>query len=101
MDRRTVEWFEFLSRALLWAGVLVLALSVIGALQVATSDSAVPFFEQVQRESRALAAIGILAAGVTAAGVLTGLGAVLRLLLVQAGGDGEQGDPDSRVDRAE
>jgi hypothetical protein len=82
MDRSTAEWFEFLARSLLWAALAVLVLSVVGAVQVATSESAIPFFEQaVERESRAIAAIGTLAAGITAAGVLAGLGAILRLLL--------------------
>jgi hypothetical protein len=84
MDRRTAEWFEFLARALVWGGVAVLVLAVIGAIQVATSDSAIPFFQQaVERESRAIAGIGILAAGITAAGVLAALGAILRLLLIR------------------
>ena len=81
MDRSTAEWFEFLSRSLLWAGLVVLLLAIVGTIQIATSDSALPFFEQVQRESRGLAAIGTLAAGVTSAGILAGLGAILRLLL--------------------
>ena len=81
MDRSTAEWFEFLARALLWSALVVLILSIVGTIQIATSDNALPFFEQVQRESRGLAAIGTLAAGVTAAGVLSGLGAILRVLL--------------------
>jgi len=81
MDRSTAEWFEFLSRSLLWGGLVVLLLAIVGTIQIATSDSALPFFEQVQRESRGLAAIGTLTVGVTAAGILAGLGAILRLLL--------------------
>jgi hypothetical protein len=82
MDERTAEWFEYLSRALLLAALVVLVLAVVASLQIATSDSAIPFFQEtVERESRAIAAIASLGAGVTAAGVLAGLGAILRVLL--------------------
>jgi hypothetical protein len=81
VDRRTVEWLELLARALIWGAGLVLVLSVIGAIQVATSENQVPFFEELQRESRGIAAIGALGAGITSAGILAGLGAILRVLL--------------------
>ena len=82
MDERTAEWFEYLARALLLAALVVFVLSVVASLQIATSDSAIPFFQEtVERESRAIAAIASLGAGVTAAGVLAGLGAILRVLL--------------------
>jgi hypothetical protein len=82
MDERMAEWFEYLSRALLIGALVVLVLSVVASLQIATSDSAIPFFQEtVERESRAIAAIASLGGGVTAAGVLAGLGAILRVLL--------------------
>jgi hypothetical protein len=83
MDERTLEWFEILARGLLWGAVLVLALSIVGAISIATTDSALPFFEEFERESRGAAAIGALAAGITGAGVLAGLGAILRLLIAE------------------
>lgn len=81
MDRRTVEWFLILARALLWAAAVVLVLSVIGAIQIAFSESAVPFFEEAERQSRGIAAVGAIGGGIAAAGVLAGLGAILWLLL--------------------
>jgi len=81
VDRRTLEWLQLLARGLLWGAAGVLALALIGTLQIATSDNELPLFSEFQRESRAIAVIGTLGVGITAAGVLAGLGAILRLLL--------------------
>ena len=70
-----------LARGLFVAAVVVLVLSIIGAIQVATSDSDVLFFEDVQRENRGTFAIASLGAGVFGAGVLAGLGAIIMLML--------------------
>jgi hypothetical protein len=81
MDQRTEEWIRLLSRSLLWAAGVVLLLSVVGAIQIATSENQIPIFTELQEESRGVATVGALAAGITAAGVLAGLGAILRMLL--------------------
>lgn len=81
MEQRTLEWFELLARALIWAAGLVLVLSIIGAISIAGSDSSLPFFEDLQRQGRAVGAVGAIGGGVAAAGVLSGLGAILRLML--------------------
>jgi hypothetical protein len=81
VDDRTLEWLSLLARALVWGAGVVLALSVIGAIQIATTDSEIPLFTQVERESRAVGALGALGGGITAAGILAGLGAILRLML--------------------
>jgi len=81
VDERTLEWLEILARALIWGAAVVLCLSVIGALVVATSESSLPGLDVLQRENRGLVAIAALGGGVTSAGVLAGLGAILRLLL--------------------
>ena len=97
MDERTLAWFRLLALALLWGAALVLALSVIGAIAVASSESQLPFLADVERESRAIAAIVALGGGVTGAGILAGLGAILRLLLDRApvaAGDCERGQAD-------
>lgn len=81
MDERTLEWFEILARALIWGAGLVLALSVIGALVAATSESSLPGLDVIQRESRGFVSVAALGGGIAAAGVLAGLGAILRLLV--------------------
>lgn len=81
MDERTLEWLDILARALIWGAASVLALSVIAALVVATSESSLPGLDVLQRENRGLVAVAALGGGITAAGVLAGLGAILRLLL--------------------
>jgi hypothetical protein len=81
VDERTVEWLRVLARALVWGAGVVLALSVIGMIQIATTETEIPFFTQVERESRAIAVVGALGGGITAAGILAGLGAILRVLL--------------------
>jgi hypothetical protein len=81
VDERTVEWLRVLARALVWGAGVVLALSVIGMIQIATTETEVPFFTPVERESRAIAVVGALGGGITAAGILAGLGAILRVLL--------------------
>lgn len=80
MDARTREWLELLSRALLWAAALVLALSMIGVVQVLAADS-LPIFEDFQEQSRGAVAVMAFGGGITAAGILSGLGAILRCLL--------------------
>jgi hypothetical protein len=81
VERSTLEWFDLLARALIWAAGAVLLLSIIGAIAIAGSDSSLPFFEDLQRQGRAVGAVGAIGGGVAAAGVLSGLGAILRLML--------------------
>jgi hypothetical protein len=79
VDARTLEWFDTLGRALLWAAVAVLGLSVIGAVAILTTETAVGLFEDVQRQGRAILAVGAFGAGLAASGMLAGLGAIVRL----------------------
>ncbi len=81
MERPTLAWFELLSKTLIWAAGIVLTLSLIIAITITTSDNTLPFFEDLQRESRGIAAIGIFTGGLASAGVLSGLGAILRMLV--------------------
>ena len=103
MDERTLEWLQLLARALIWAAALVLALSVIGAIQIATSESGTGIFTDFEQQSRGIAAVGALGAGVSAAGILAGLGAILLVLLTaradgarRAGGKNRQGGAPGR-----
>jgi hypothetical protein len=103
-DPRILARFDLLARALIWAAAVVLILSVISAIAISTSDNSLPFFEDLQRESRGIAAIATFAAGIAAAGVLSGLGAILQLLLLdraprpepRAAAEGERPRPRSR-----
>ena len=81
MERSTLEWFELLARALLWAAGIVLVLSLIGAVAVATSDSSLPFAEDVQRQGRGIFALVSIGGGIAAAGILSGLGAILWMMV--------------------
>jgi hypothetical protein len=87
VDERTVEWLRLLAKALVWAAGVVLILSVIGAIQIATSETEIPIFGEIQEQNRGIAALGALGGGITAAGVLAGLGAILRLMLEARGRD--------------
>jgi hypothetical protein len=79
VDARTLGWFDTLGRGLLWAAVGVLGLSVIGAIAILTTETAIGLFEDVQRQGRAILAVGAFGGGLTASGVLAGLGAIVRL----------------------
>jgi hypothetical protein len=81
VDARTLEWFEILARGLFWAAAAVLALSVIGAITIASSESSLPVIEDLQRQNRGVIAVAALGGGISAAGTLAGLGAILRLLV--------------------
>jgi len=82
VPERTLEWFELLSRVLLGAAAIVLVLGVIAASSVGATEE-VPLFEEVQRQGRTIAVFGALAGSVFAAGVLAGLGALLRLKVAE------------------
>jgi hypothetical protein len=84
VDSRTLAWFDTLARLLLWAAATVLALSVIGAVGIASSESSIPGFDEITRENRGVVAVFAIGAGLTSAGVLAGLGALLRLKVAEA-----------------
>jgi hypothetical protein len=83
VDSQYLEWLDVLGRGLLFAAVAVLALSVIGAIAIATSQNNLPVVEDIQRESRGILAIAALGGGITSAGLLAGLGAILRLMVAE------------------
>ena len=47
MNRTTLEGYEQLGRALVWAAGVVLVLGIVGAIIIAGSDDALPLFEDV------------------------------------------------------
>lgn len=82
MQRGTLEWYELLARSLLWVAGIVLFLSLIGAIVIGSSSTSVPLLEDIQGQSKGAAAIAMLIGGLTAAGLLAGLGAILRIIVV-------------------
>lgn len=83
MNARTLGLLDTLGRGLMWAAVAVLGLSVIGAVAILTSDNAVFLDENIQRQGRGIVAVGTFGAGLAFAGVLAGLGAILRLKVAE------------------
>lgn len=81
MNRATLEWFDLLARSLVWAAGIVLLLAVIGAVVIAGSDNAIPLIEEAERQGRGVLALASLGGGLTSAGLLGGIGAILRLLV--------------------
>jgi hypothetical protein len=81
MNERRRAQLGLLARALFGAAIIVLVLSMVGAIQVATSDSDILFFGDVQRENRPALAIATLGSGAFADGLLAALKGVLILLL--------------------
>jgi len=84
VDDQTLTRLELLGVVLLVASAAVLVLTVGSALVVASSETELPGVDELQRESRGPLALLLLAGGVTGAGVLAGLGGILRLLVAQA-----------------
>jgi hypothetical protein len=79
MSRSTLEWYELLAKGLIWAAGIVFVLSLIGTLMIAGSDNTLPLLEDAERQGRGIAALASLGGGLTAAGVLGGLGVLIRL----------------------
>ena len=91
MDQRTLEWLQLLARALIWAAGAVLLLSAIGAIQIATSQNELGIAPEFEKQSRGIVALAALGGGITAAGILAGLGAILRVLLAGRDTDAQAG----------
>lgn len=97
MDRQALEWYALLARALIWAAGIVLLLSIIGAVVIVGSETALPLLEDAERQGRGVAALASLGGGLAAAGILAGLGSILRLLVqvrLDALGPELERDPD-------
>lgn len=96
MNRATLEWYELLARSLAWLAGIVLVLAAVAAIVIAGSDSSAPIFGDIEKQGRGVAALAALAGGITAAGLLAGAGAILRVLvadrLERLGPAGERGD---------
>lgn len=75
---------DTLGRALIWAAVTALGLGVIAAIAIAGSESSIPGLDELQRQNRGVVALAAFGFGLTAAGVLAGLGALVRLKVAEA-----------------
>jgi hypothetical protein len=99
MNRGTLEWYEQLARSLIWIAGIVLLLSMIGAVTIAGSGNAAPLLEDIAQQGRGFAALASLGGGLTAAGLLAGTGAILRVLVLEQleklGPEPNSGDGDS------
>jgi hypothetical protein len=84
VDDQTLGRLELLGFVLLMASAAVLLLTLGGALLVASSETQLPGVDELQRESRGPVALLLLAAGIAGAGMLAGIGGILRLLVAQA-----------------
>ncbi len=83
VDENTLEWLDILGKGLMFVAAAMLLLGVIGAVAVATSSSDIELVGQFQQQNRGTFAAGVLGAGITSAGVLAGLGAIVRLLVAR------------------
>jgi ABC-type Na+ efflux pump permease subunit len=81
VDERTLGLLDTLGRALLWGAVAVVGLAVISAVAIAGSETTIPGLDEIQRENRGVVSVIALGAGITGAGLLAGLGAIVRLLV--------------------
>jgi hypothetical protein len=79
VDENTLEWLDLLGKGLFWAGLVVLVLSVIGAVAIGSSSSSLPLIGELQQENRGTLAVGALIVGFASAGLLAGMGALVRL----------------------
>lgn len=70
-----------LAKTLLGASALLLLLTLIGVFQALTGESSLPIFQDFQQESRGAIALVSFGSGITAAGILAGLGGILRALV--------------------
>jgi len=81
VDERTLGLLDTLGRALLWGAVAVVGLAVISAVAIAGSETTIPGLDEIQRENRGVVSVIALGSGITGAGLLAGLGAIVRLLV--------------------
>ena len=79
VNRSALEWYELIARGLTWAAAIVLLLSVIGAVIIAGSENAIGIAPEAEEQGRGFIALVSLGGGIAAAGLLAGMGALLRM----------------------
>jgi ABC-type Fe3+ transport system permease subunit len=83
VSESALEWLDILGKALMWAAVLVLVLAIVGAFAIGTSSNQLPVVGTLPKQDTGTLAVASLGAGITGAGILAGLGAIIRLLVAQ------------------
>jgi hypothetical protein len=68
-------------RGLFVAAVVVIALMVAAAIEVAGAEDTVPFIDVISTQSKTAGALTALAGGIIGAGILVGLGGILSFML--------------------
>ncbi len=81
VSQQTETLLRLLARGLFYAGIVVLLLSIIGATEIFTSKASLVGLPELEAEGRTAAGLFALGAGVTGAGILSGLGGILVALL--------------------
>ena len=75
------ERLNLLANVLFVAAAVILVLALITALALASSPQTLGIFETFERQSRDLAALATLGAGVAGAALVAGVGGILKALL--------------------
>lgn len=75
------DQLRLLVRVLFALGAAVLILSLAAAIQVGTSESSVPGFDEITQQNRGTAALAVLGGGVLGAGILLGIAGILTVLV--------------------
>lgn len=81
VNDNTLEWLDILGKGLMFAAAAMIVLAVIGAVGIGSSTSSLPLVGELQQENRGTLAMFALVAGLSSAGILAGLGAIIRLLV--------------------
>jgi len=81
MRRQRREQLRLLVRILFGMAAAVVVFSVVGAIEIGTSSSQIPGFEQLQQQNRGTAALAALGGGLVGAGILAGLPGIFTALI--------------------
>jgi hypothetical protein len=79
MDDNALEWLDVLGKVLFGAAGAVFVLTVIGGIAIGSSSSTLPVIGELQQQNRGTLAVGAFVVGFTCAGLLAGMGALVRL----------------------
>ena len=81
VSEQRFDQLRLLARVLFAAAAAVLVLSVIGAIEIATTSSSIAGLDETVRQNRGVVALGALGGGVVGAGILAGLAGILTVML--------------------
>lgn len=81
MSSQRRDQLGLLVRILFATAAAVVVFSVVGAIEIGTSSSSIPGFDQIQEQNRGTAALAALGGGLVGAGILAGLAGILTALI--------------------